>query len=70
MKTLVLALLAVAGLAGCIVVPAEPAAVVGVPRAYINPPPLVVVPGWPYYYGYGGGGYGRGYGARRYRPYY
>lgn len=69
MKILVLALLAVAGLAGCVVVPAEPAAFVGVPRVYVNPPPLVVVPGRPYYYGYGGG-YGRGYGAPRYRPYY
>jgi hypothetical protein len=36
---------------------------------YVNPPPLVVVPVRPDYYGYGGG-YGRGYGAPRYRPYY
>jgi hypothetical protein len=69
MKTLVLALLAVAGLAGCVVVPAEPAAFIGMPRVYVTPLPLVVVPGRPSYYGYGGG-YGRGYGAPRYRPYY
>lgn len=76
MKTLVLALLAAAGLAGCVVVPAEPALVVAPPRAYINPPPVVVVPGGQYY-GYGRGyGYDRGYrhgygyGPPRYRPYY
>ena len=65
MKTLILALLTAVALAGCVVVPVEPA--VGLPRAYINPPALVVVPERPYY-GYGRG-YGGGHGYRHYRPY-
>ena len=59
------ALLAIFALTGCVVVPAEPAVVVGPPRAYINPPSVVVVPARPYY-GYGYYGHGR----YRYRPYY
>ena len=51
-KKLVLALAAVALLAGCVAVPVEPAPVV-----YAAPPPAVVVQ--PYAY-YGGGYYYRG----------
>lgn len=56
MKTFLVTALILAGLCGCVVVPAEPPVVVGPPRAYVGPP-VVVVPGRPYY--------GHGYHERR-----
>lgn len=44
MKTLFLALLAAATLAGCVVIPAEPAPYASPPRAYIGVPGVVVAP--------------------------
>ncbi|HRF11226.1 MAG TPA: hypothetical protein PLR37_03695 [Candidatus Accumulibacter phosphatis] len=71
MKTIVLALLVTVATAGCVVAPAQPG-YYGPPRAYLNPPvvvvepprvygypPPVVVPWRPYY--------GHGYWHRRYR---
>jgi hypothetical protein len=62
MKKAMLAVLAFAGLAGCVVVPAYDA-----PVGYAAPPPAVVVR--PYFYGgvsyYGGHGW-RGYPRRYY----
>ncbi len=49
MKTLLFTLLVCAAAAGCVVIPAEPAVVIGPARAYAYPPPVVVVPGRPYY---------------------
>lgn len=58
MKALVLALLTAATLAGCVVIPAEPAGPYPA-RAYFGPPAVVLVPprpnfgyGHPYYRGF------------------
>lgn len=61
MKTPLIAFLAALGTAGCVVVPAAPA-YYGPPRAYVYPPPPLVVPARPYY--------GPGYWSPRYRRYY
>lgn len=58
MKALVLALLTAVTLAGCIVLPAGPAAPYPA-RAYVRPPAEVLVPPRPYY----------GYGHSYYRAY-
>lgn len=57
MKTVTLLLLAVIGLAGCVVVPGPPV-VVGPPRAYVAPSPVIVVPAHPHHH--------RGYWGHRY----
>lgn len=49
MKTIVLALLAAVATAGCVVAPAQPG-YYGPPRAYVNPPVVVVGP--PRVYGH------------------
>ncbi len=65
MRILALSLITMAALSGCVVIPAEPSAVVSAPGVYVAPPPVVVVPARPYY-GYRYDGYGR----YRYRRYY
>lgn len=71
-NTFLAILLTTLGVAGCVVVPAEPAVVVGPPRVHVIPPPRLVVPVRPYadrggYHGWGY--YGRGYGDRRHHDY-
>lgn len=73
MKTIVLALLVAVATAGCVVAPAQPG-YYGPPRAYVNPPVVVVEPARVY--GYpppvvvpGRPDYGHRYGYPRYRGY-
>lgn len=66
MKTVILTLFASAALAGCVVIPAEPAFVGRPARAYVSPPAVVVVPGR----GYFGYGHSHGYSSPPYRGYY
>jgi hypothetical protein len=61
MKTFVLSLLSLIGLAGCVVVPAGHPAYHHGPRVYSAPPPVVVVPARPHPH--------RGYWGPRYRYY-
>lgn len=49
MKTIVLALLVAVATAGCVVAPAQPG-YYGTPRAYVNPPVVVVEPARVYGY--------------------